>query len=107
MSEVNRTTLKAFFETADTPTQGQFIDLIDSLVNIIEDAPKSETVTLNASTPTSVVFTNPFPAAATYKIIIIDEDAVGYEKPTSLTINGFDIQGLSPGDVDYIAIKTN
>lgn len=37
MSEENRTILKAFFETGDTPTESEFIDLIDSSVNINED----------------------------------------------------------------------
>lgn len=32
MAQQNRTTLKTYFETGDTPTEGQFIDLIDSLL---------------------------------------------------------------------------
>lgn len=31
MSEQSRTTLKSYFETADTPTEAQFIDLFDSM----------------------------------------------------------------------------
>jgi len=31
MAQVNRTVLKSYFETGDKPTEGQFIDLIDSL----------------------------------------------------------------------------
>lgn len=106
MAILDRAALKAFFETADTPTEGQFESLIDSLVNWVEDAPKSGTVTIGAVT-TTVAFTNPFPAATSYKIVIIDDDEVGYAKPINLTINGFDIDGLSTGDVDYIAIKNN
>jgi len=37
MAEKNRTTLKTYFETGDTPTEDEFIDLIDSNVNIDED----------------------------------------------------------------------
>lgn len=37
MSQQTRTTLKAFFETNDIPTQGEFADLIDSLSNILDD----------------------------------------------------------------------
>lgn len=37
MSIVNRTTLKGYFETGDTPTQAQFADLIDSCFNLAED----------------------------------------------------------------------
>ncbi|MBC8756566.1 hypothetical protein H2O64_17980 [Kordia sp. YSTF-M3] len=37
MAEKNRTELKAYFETGDRPTQGHFIDLIDSAVNKSQD----------------------------------------------------------------------
>lgn len=37
MSQLSRTALKAFFETGDLPTEAQFIDLIDSLVDIVDD----------------------------------------------------------------------
>ena len=37
MSQLGRAALKAFFEAGDTPTESQFVDLIDSLVNIIDD----------------------------------------------------------------------
>ena len=37
MSEVTRTVLKSYFETGDVPTQAQFIDLIDSVPNIVDD----------------------------------------------------------------------
>lgn len=37
MSEQTRTVLKTYFETGDIPTEAQFIDLIDSLVDIIDD----------------------------------------------------------------------
>lgn len=37
MSEQTRTVLKTYFETGDTPTEAQFIDLIDSLLNLTDD----------------------------------------------------------------------
>lgn len=37
MSQLGRSALKAFFEAGDTPTESQFVDLIDSLVSIIDD----------------------------------------------------------------------
>ena len=37
MPELNRPDLKAFFQTGDKPTEAQFIDLIDSLFNFVED----------------------------------------------------------------------
>lgn len=38
MSQLNRVALKAFFETGDKPTEAQFIDLIDSCFNLINNA---------------------------------------------------------------------
>jgi len=38
MSQKNRTELKAYFEVGDTPTESQFIDLIDSMVNALEES---------------------------------------------------------------------
>lgn len=37
MSQKTRIILKEYFEVGDTPTESQFVDLIDSLVNIIDD----------------------------------------------------------------------
>lgn len=37
MSQVNRTALKGYFETGDVPTQAQFINLMDSVPNFVDD----------------------------------------------------------------------
>ncbi len=37
MGQIGRVALKAFFETGDIPTEAQFIDLIDSLLNFTDD----------------------------------------------------------------------
>lgn len=37
MSQQNRTTLKSYLETGDKPTQAQFSDLIDSMLNFLSD----------------------------------------------------------------------
>ncbi len=37
----DKATLKAFFETGDVPTQVQFADLIDSILNLIETSDQS------------------------------------------------------------------
>ncbi len=39
MTQVNRATLKSYFNTGDVPTEAQFADLIDSLVSILDDLP--------------------------------------------------------------------
>lgn len=58
MAQLNRSTLEAFFETGDKPTQEQFTDLIESCVNIIDDnpilssvitIPTAQVLTLNSS----------------------------------------------------------
>lgn len=50
----DRATLKAFFETGDFPTQAQFTDLIDQLVNIPDDygkfgAPKTVELAISSA----------------------------------------------------------
>jgi hypothetical protein len=49
MAVVSRATLKSYFETNDTPTQAQFVDLIDSCFNLNDDNSDnvSNTGTLN------------------------------------------------------------
>ena len=37
MGLVNKTTLKSYFETGDTPTEAQFIDAFDSLLSLHAD----------------------------------------------------------------------
>lgn len=37
MSQQTRTVLKTYFETGDKPTEAEFIDLIDSLANLVDD----------------------------------------------------------------------
>lgn len=37
MGKLTRTQLKAFFETGDLPKETEYIDLIDSMVNILDD----------------------------------------------------------------------
>jgi len=39
MAQLDRATLEAFFESGDFPTQAQFEDLIESMVNIVDDSP--------------------------------------------------------------------
>jgi hypothetical protein len=48
MAQQSRATLKGYFETGDTPTQAQFGDLVDSVLNLNDDgapAPAAEGVT--------------------------------------------------------------
>lgn len=39
MAQLDRATLEAFFEQGDFPTESQFADLIESMVNIVDDSP--------------------------------------------------------------------
>lgn len=54
MSQQNRTTLKTYFETGDTPTQAQFIDLIDSSPNPTDDGTTGSGSYVRATSPTLV-----------------------------------------------------
>ena len=63
MAILSRADLKTFFETTDEPTEGQFADLIDSMINILDDQggnpadlqfvkisiPTAQVLTLNSS----------------------------------------------------------
>jgi len=42
MSNKNRETLKQYFQTGKTPTAGQFVDLIDSAINQVDDSITSD-----------------------------------------------------------------
>ena len=54
MAQQSRTTLKSYFETGDIPTESQFADLIDSMINIPDDGLGNTTVhSQNANTNTS------------------------------------------------------
>ncbi len=64
MAQKTRTELKAYFNTGDTPTEAQFQDLIDSMVNKTDDGvPKIYRAVLNqsgTSAPTVTVLHNDF-----------------------------------------------
>ena len=65
MSEKTRTILKTYFETGDTPTQAEFIHLIDSFANFLDDfTDKYIKVELNSAQILDS-FTTPIEAVAT------------------------------------------
>ena len=49
MAKVNKTILKTYFESGDIPTQGNYIDLIDSQFNLAETSLQIISGTLSAS----------------------------------------------------------
>lgn len=55
---------------------------------------------------TQITFSSPL-ASNDYVIEIIDDDAVGYEKPTDIQASGFKIKGLSSGTINYVATLRN
>jgi len=57
MAKQNRTTLKGYFETGDTPSQAQYADLIDSKVNLSESNTGDITLVGNISA-SGTVFAN-------------------------------------------------
>jgi hypothetical protein len=70
MSQETRTQLKTYFQTGDTPTQGQFENLIDSMVNKTDDAvPYVYRVKMDQSAsgaPSVTVLHNSFPSTTTF-----------------------------------------
>ena len=70
MSELGRTALKRYFQTGDIPTESEFSDLIDSMVNKTDDAvPKIYRAILNQSAlnaPVATVLHNDFTQSLTW-----------------------------------------
>lgn len=50
---VQRAVLKSYFEKGDKPTEGQFSDTIDSSLNFVDDADRTESKAQNVATPPS------------------------------------------------------
>lgn len=48
MGQISRTALKAFFETNDQPTEAQFIDFIDSCLNLTDDGTPLYSIAANS-----------------------------------------------------------
>jgi hypothetical protein len=59
MALQDRNTLRKYFQAGSMPTEGNFVDLIDSMNNILDDTPPSGTVT--TSSATSGTATTPSP----------------------------------------------
>lgn len=65
MAQQTRTTLKTYFNTGDTPTEAQFIDLIDSSPNPTDDGTTGTGSYVRATSPTLVTPALGTPASGT------------------------------------------
>ncbi len=91
MAQVTDTVLKGYFETGDTPTEAQYIDLIDSLRNALDTIAQADVDGLPAQTATisgsgSIVV----PAAKLMLAIVLIPSAGGTYKI-----------GTTPGGSEY------
>ena len=111
--ERTRAILKAFFQTGDTPSEAQYIDLIDSIVNFIDDRLK---IAINLYRSGSKVLIKDIEVQITfssvldnnnYEIIPIDPNGVGWENINDKLVTGFKITGLSNGTIGYLVILNN
>jgi len=64
MASRNRTTLKGYFETGDTPSQAQYADLIDSNLNLSETT--AQQVSSDIHTSDTIMFNNSNTSGITY-----------------------------------------
>ncbi len=90
MSQVNRETLKSYFNTGDFPTEAQFTDFIDSVLNFVNDGTPSETLEEIIQRPS----TQPAIVTGTPNILTIDlnDRKQGlFEPRKSVEILGIDI----------------
>ncbi len=53
MGQIGRTVLKAFFETGDVPTEAQYIDFIDSVLNLTDDTILKRSISATLAIPFS------------------------------------------------------
>ena len=59
MAQLTRTQLKAFFETGDLPKEIEYIDFIDSMVNILDDEGIQRAKIILLNTDIDALFTTP------------------------------------------------
>ena len=87
-------------------------DLIDSLLNLQDDALSIVTNVYRAATeaigtsPTQITFSSDL-SSANYELIIFDPNEVGWENITDKLKSGFKITGLTAGNIIYLVILTN
>ncbi len=91
MSIVTDTVLKTYFETGDTPTQAQFIDLIDTLRNAGVEIPQTDVEKL---APLSVV------VATSGNIVVPADSVIEYIVLIPASSGSYTI-GTTPGGSEY------
>ena len=98
MAKQNRTTLKGYFETGDTPSQAQYADLIDSNMNLIDTGTQIVPGTISSSNivvNTNITASGNVSASGvlTAEGLIISDDAVITD---ALTVGGiFQSNGIN------------
>lgn len=125
MAVQNRTTLKSYFETGDTPTQAQFIDLIDSFFALTENdsddilegsvnkfvtsAEKAKITALNVLVSTTVstgALTGGATKTVTHGLNITTDSTILVARDDSDT-NNIQVALLRPTTVNAFEIKAN
>lgn len=102
MAQQNRTTLKTYFNTGDTPTEAQFIDLIDSSPNPTDDGTTGSGSYVRATSPTLVTPTLGAATATSVNKVAITAPATGATitptDGTTTTLSGGAHSGTNTGD---------
>lgn len=102
MAQQNRTTLKTYFNTGDTPTESQFIDLIDSSPNPTDDGTTGSGSYVRATSPTLVTPTLGAATATSVNKVAITAPATGATitptDGTTTTLSGGAHSGTNTGD---------
>lgn len=102
MAEVSRVTLKTYFETGDTPTQAQFIDLIDSSPNSTTDGTTGTGSYVRATSPTLTTPTIGVATATSVNKVTITAPAtsatITATDGTTTTLSGGTHSGTNTGD---------
>lgn len=102
MAQQTRTTLKTYFNTGDTPTEAQFIDLIDSSPNPTDDGTTGSGSYVRATSPTLVTPTLGAATATSVNKVAITAPATGATitptDGTTTTLSGGTHSGTNTGD---------
>jgi len=102
MAQQTRTTLKTYFETGDTPTQAQFIDLIDSSPNPTDDGTTGTGSYVRATSPTLVTPVLGVAAATSVNKVAFTAPATSATivatDGTTTTLSGGTHSGTNSGD---------
>lgn len=111
MAKINKAALKAYFQTGKIPTQSNFADLIDSLMNI-PDGGKDSTLVLGSGDKNGAPYVNGYrfvnnKDADTYLIISCWDTNIGDNVPVLLFYFPTNSPSIKPDTITYHVLTSH